>query len=167
MPGGAEVKPSPSTSADGVVCFDVDVEDILPFTILYDRTGPHAPVFADSRTRSPCEPSSASTFIMMTIKIWIVMKHHILDMKELGTVVAVCDLVVLKTKGEMILRQSEGCEEILQNTDLEDEDTVDVVPECVEVGSLGLSDDQILLVQIGIRASHIFTVPETFLNRYP
>lgn len=79
------------------------------------------------------------------------MKEHLKHKPELGdelTNISISRFVVWKTKGKMILNISEDWEEILENVDFKDRDTVDLVWENNEVGSLGLSDNQILLVEI-------------------
>ncbi|KAI0245533.1 hypothetical protein BJV78DRAFT_1287615 [Lactifluus subvellereus] len=59
-------------------------------------------------------------------------------------------LIVWKTDGEMILNESKGWDEKLKNININDRKTIWKVREGSQVAALGLSDDQILLVQIQI-----------------
>lgn len=71
-------------------------------------------------------------------------------------------LVVLKTEGKITLNESGGWKEILNDINANDLNTINDVSEGERVANLGLSDGQILLVQIMPRTPHISTAPETF-----
>ncbi len=82
------------------------------------------------------------------------------------THVSSMDLTVWKTKGEMIINEAEVKErlvEILGNIDVDNEDTIEMLRPGEQVADLGLTDDQVLLVQLP-GTSRISTVVRCFLR---
>ena len=73
------------------------------------------------------------------------------------------DITVWKTTGEMTLIASDnGWEEIFKRIDVTDENTIEDLPEAQMVANLGLSESQILLVQMMVGTSCFSTAPEAF-----
>ncbi len=83
------------------------------------------------------------------------------------THVSSVDLTVWKTKGEMIINKAEVEErlvEILGNIDVDNEDTIEKLRPGEQVADLGLTDDQVLLVQLP-GTSRISTVVRCVLRQ--